>query len=73
MHSSLMRILTPGQLDEATRAAINQKCQEWTQQLHGTKLNVPEAWCALDNCLIFLLPAECVCRAGLEVLVKPSE
>ncbi len=44
VHSSLMRILTPEQLSPATRQAIQQKCQDWTEQLRGTQLHLPEAW-----------------------------
>ena len=44
VHSSLMRILTPEQLSPATRQAIQRKCQDWTKQLHGTQLHLPEAW-----------------------------
>ena len=47
VHSSLMRILSPQQLETATRQAIDRKCQEWTDRLCGTQLQLPEAWCVL--------------------------
>lgn len=47
VHSSLMRILTPQQLEMATRRAIDSKCQEWTGRLRGAQLQLPEAWCVL--------------------------
>ena len=49
VHSSLMRILTPEQLSPATRHAIQEKCREWTEQLHGTQLHLPEAWWGLPT------------------------
>ncbi|CAL5222478.1 g4850 [Coccomyxa viridis] len=49
VHSSLMRILTPEQLSLATRQAIQQRCQDWTEHMRGTQLNLPEAWYIVEE------------------------
>ena len=44
LHSTLLRILTPRQLEPDVIAAIQEQCQRWTQQLRGTTLSITRAW-----------------------------
>ncbi|KAK9806058.1 hypothetical protein WJX73_010102 [Symbiochloris irregularis] len=44
IHTSLLRILSPQQLDDKTREAVQAKCDEWTQKLRGKELPCSALW-----------------------------
>lgn len=40
LHTTLIRILTPNQLDEATRSRIATECSEWSASFQGEQVEI---------------------------------
>jgi hypothetical protein len=49
IHTSLLRILTPVNLDDYTRQLIADKCHEWTTRLQGRSWTPKHMWMVYET------------------------